>query len=282
MDADDPATALLYFKNRAKQLLYHGLQPAGEPIDLGWGLCASLVPVPEITSSGSELYVSKRLATVYVFKSHRGKNLYVPYVTEQGLTIVCLDDCDMERFLAAKGVPHVALSMPDWPELRVVERLYSDKVTRRTGIHLINHVLEGMAVMRARGCPEVAIRAFCLHPVVQGDEDLREAWAGRVTGMLAEGVTAEVLILAMEYRSVANEYLSGTPQREIRLSPLAEVNEMLVADKIQNRKDFERSTHSQTHPKRDRLSQYFREWLAALQITEDEYERFKSILSVAD
>lgn len=55
-----------------------------------------------------------------------------------------------------------------------------------------------------------------------------------------------------------------------RLSPLREVNDMLIADKVQNRKDFE-LFHSSTHDKRDRLAAYFAEWLAALEVSEDIY-----------
>lgn len=49
-----------------------------------------------------------------------------------------------------------------------------------------------------------------------------------------------VLLLGMEYRYTANNYLSFKPADDpIHLSPIAEVNQMLIADKIQNRKDFE-------------------------------------------
>jgi hypothetical protein len=59
--------------------------------------------------------------------------------------------------------------------------------------------------------------------------------------ILIEAVSRRVLLLATEYRNIANAHLSYHPPGESTfvLSPLSEVNIMLIADKIQNRKDFE-------------------------------------------
>ena len=44
---------------------------------------------------------------------------------------------------------------------------------------------------------------------------------------------------------------------------------MLIADKVENRKDFER--YHWDHSNAARLTEYFREWLTALGISEDRY-----------
>jgi len=71
-------------------------------------------------------------------------------------------------------------------------------------------------------------------------------------------------------RLLANAFLSPNeshpgyddPGRIVR-SPLPEVNTMLVADKLQNYKDFLRY-HRAGHPRADRLERYFQAWLTAL------------------
>lgn len=135
---------------------------------------------------------------------------------------------------------------------------------------MINHIDEGIWILRKIGASENAQRAYALHPLVQDDAALSEFASGSM-----ESVDKYVLMLAMEYRWVANSYLSFHPSRallDIKLSPLQEVNQMLIADKIQNRKDFER--YHQNHPNCARLKQYFSEWLARLSVSEGMYQQY--------
>ena len=84
----------------------------------------------------------------------------------------------------------------------------------------------------------------------------------------------------MEYRNIANAHLSHRKifyLDEIKLSPLKIVNDMLIADKIQNRKDFE-IYHKNRHKRSEELDCYFRDWLRRLSISEDVYNKIKEIL----
>jgi len=147
-------------------------------------------------------------------------------------------------------------------EYVLIHEFYGDRRAQRSGVPLINHIDEGLEILRYIGASDAAMKAYCLHPLFQGDAELA-AHAG-----LAEVLDPYVLMLAMEYRRVANAYLSHRAIgdiSEIRLSPLAEVNQMLAADKIQNFKDF-MVYHCATHPCADALFVYFRNWFDRLGI----------------
>ena len=112
---------------------------------------------------------------------------------------------------------------------------YGTQTAERSNVPLINHIDEGLIVLHELNASSETIDAYCLHPLLQNDADLK-ANAIRVTSE----VDSLSVLLAMEYRSVANEHLSwADASKEIRLSPLHQVTQMLIADKVQNRKDFE-------------------------------------------
>ena len=162
-------------------------------------------------------------------------------------------------------------------EYRLVCDFYGDHCATRTGLHYINHIDEGLFVLREIGASILAMKAFIIHPLLQGDRDFAEFYERMSLRSELSIIDPKVLMLAIEYRSVANEYLSYKPKMTIRLSPLKEVNDMLIADKIQNRKDFE-LFHGEHHEHRERLKEYFREWLSALQVSEEMYQAIKQKL----
>jgi len=159
-------------------------------------------------------------------------------------------------------------------EYRLIIDHYYDRRARRSQVPLINHINEGLIVLNHIGGTEDAMRAFCIHPLLQADIDL--AYHHPIVNY---SCSSTVVMLAMEYRSVANEYLSDKvfSGNDIRLSPLQEVNKMLIADKVQNRKDFI-TYHRGTHPKSNILDIYFNEWLDALGVTEEMYQAYCRII----
>jgi hypothetical protein len=153
-------------------------------------------------------------------------------------------------------------------EYKIISDFYGNKVTNRSGVKLLKHIDEGLSILDKIGASEVAKRAYCLHPIVQDDQSLKE------NSHLLKNIDSDVIISAIEYRSVANEYLSKRVIKsidEIRLSPLKDVNDMLIADKIQNRKDFE-LYHLGKHERSNELDQYFKNWFERLEITNEFYK----------
>lgn len=158
------------------------------------------------------------------------------------------------------------------PEYRAILNFYGDKRAQRSNLPLMNHINEALQVLDWIGAPEIAKRAFCLHPIFQSDSDFAKNWNIDLTNL-----SPNAIILAIEYRSVANEYLSLrkiSSLKEIRLSPVVEVNQILVADKIQNRKDFE-LYHEGIHERSSELKEYFSNWLERLGISEEMYFSIK-------
>lgn len=154
-------------------------------------------------------------------------------------------------------------------EYKLIAKHYGDRVAKRSQVPLINHIDEGLVVLDRISATDNSKKAFCLHPLFQADADLKENW------YLAQYVEPHVLLLTMEYRNIANAYLSDKMDAPydipIKLSPLFEVNEMLIADKVQNRKDFI-TYHKATHDRSGQLDLYFKLWLEALDISEATYE----------
>lgn len=150
--------------------------------------------------------------------------------------------------------------------LQQIKNFYGTRTAKRSGVLYINHIYEGLIILGRIGASLEAKQAFCMHPILQDDQGFAEQ---------AKCVTGEpyIILLATEYRSVANEYLSKRTIQsisEIRLSPLKDVNDMLIADKVQNYKDFCRYHHS-NHERRNELQLYFKNWLARLDINGGKY-----------
>lgn len=160
-------------------------------------------------------------------------------------------------------------------ELLEIKKYYGTLVAKRSKVPLINHITEGLRVLTWIRSSIWAQRAYCLHPLVQKDEDLKKNF------LSLDGFDPRVLTLTMEYRSVANDYLSNTPLKrteDIRLSPLGDVNDMLIADKVQNYKDFLKY-HAGKHERSEELDRYFKQWLERLGVTAAQFDEYKRLLN---
>jgi hypothetical protein len=266
-NADTAEEAVFYLKNRATQGLVAGMTLSSIEFLHDWGVLAQFS-----LSGDATLYYS-----LYILNSHRGCGKYSQWLREnKDKVVITLDECNISELLIRRRHPHKILHSPiiESTEYRLVRDFYGDHCAARTGLHYINHIDEGLFVLREIGASALAMKAFIMHPLLQGDVDFAEFYEHMSSRSELSIMDPKVIMLATEYRSVANEYLSYKPSGTIRLSPLKEVNDMLIADKIQNRKDFE-LFHSEYHEHRERLKEYFREWLCALQVSEEMYQAIK-------
>lgn len=159
---------------------------------------------------------------------------------------------------------------------RAISDFYRGKYAKRSKVPYINHIDEGLLILdryvrmtdlKVDGLD--AMCGFCLHPIFQSDEDVITA-ADFCSWYNLNNLH---ILLAMEYRHVANNYLSKRKIKsvdEIQLSPILDVNLMLIADKAQNKKDFD-IYHKDTHPRTDALNLYFSNWLTRLGISSQMY-----------
>ncbi|ATW58054.1 hypothetical protein CNR34_00121 [Pseudomonas phage nickie] len=155
------------------------------------------------------------------------------------------------------------------PEYNLVKSYYGDQRAKRSGVLKMNHIDEGIEMLRVMGASELAIKAYCLHPLAQGGDF---GWEMVLT---TPGLNPKAVILSTQYRDKANAYLCrpNTDHYTVEslndvIGPLSQdLIHMLVADKIQNEKDFD-LYHKGTHARSAELSRYFCIWLDYLEVAE--------------
>ena len=118
-------------------------------------------------------------------------------------------------------------------EYQLIKAFYGTEKAKSSGVLLLNHIDEGLQILEEIKASEVSKKAYCLHPLLQSDEAFQQNKSMDFTG-----VASNVLILTMEYRRVANSYLSTDAISDVVGFSCEEVKEMLTADKIHNYKDF--------------------------------------------
>jgi hypothetical protein len=172
-------------------------------------------------------------------------------------------------------------------EYNLVKAYYREGTAFRSKVPLMNHIDEGLAILSVQGAWTATMQAFCLHPLLQNDPVFQTNWKTAC----AAGVNGKAICLAMEYRRCANAYLCTPSTDDFTQAHIKKVvglmippvRMMLVADKIQNFKDF-LAYHQGTHPRSAQLAAYFENWLEFLEVSPELLaliERKVSVQSVA-
>lgn len=219
-------------------------------------------------------WTGETFQSIYILEQYRGQGKYKTLLLD-GMKVLTSYECGIETYLQRNDIEYQIEDLCRIGGYDIIAEHYGDQTTKRTGVRLMNHIDEGLIILDSLGVDDYTKSAYCIHPIVQSDEALKEFWENG-----DRYIDPVDMMLAMEYRSVANEYLSTREIEdisEIRLSPLEEVNNMLRADKIQNYKDFMKY-HYGTHERSAELQVYFKNWFKRLGITDTYYRKILSKL----
>lgn len=208
-------------------------------------------------------------AIYYILESYRGQGLMTEYLKKEYLPILTIQDCGITEYLSlvCNKNEYRVLSTPhlETAGYKAIQEYYGDDRAQRSGVYLMNHIDEGITIMNAIGASDKAIEAYCLHPLFQNDKDLLVNLHRTVE------FDPHVMTLVMEYRHKANLYLCRPNTDHFKTADvngvvgqlIPEVRDMLIADKIQNQKDFLKY-HYGKHSRSDQLNQYFHNWIEYL------------------
>lgn len=139
----------------------------------------------------------------------------------------------------------------------IIKSHYGNQKAERSGISYMNHIDEGLFILDSIGADRLTKSAFCIHPILQLPDSLVEYYNESKVRMW----NPKIVMLAMEYRNKANYYSSHNGTKPPTMV-LPQVTQMLVADKLQNYKDF--LLHSNKYENELELTQYFINWLGHL------------------
>lgn len=252
-NADTEGEVWQYYCTRALQALASGYQWSGQLTRHEGGFITSFVQ----TMTGDQYW------SFFIPHRLRGKGHGPTLLRNCPGPILTTHECDISAFLRDRAHPFTTLdSIFNSAEYRMVQSYYGNSTPNRTPAFKMNHIDEGLVVLKTIGADYATKRAYCLHPMLQSTNDLCENFA-----TIAAACDPLPVHLALEYRNIANQYLSTRHVQsvdEIALS-LPQVTKMLIADKVQNYKDFI-TYHKSTHPRSIELSQYFNNWLTRLTV----------------
>ena len=156
LDDHEMNEIIKYFRNQSIKALHAGVSWNGvvEDID-GWGAKTTF------------MHDNKSYISIYVYlssRNHRHMSVYME--SNKHIRFCTTPSCELEAFFQKKGVEYVVLR--DYPsiEYEMIKQYYGETCTDRTGLHMMNHIDEGLYILESIGASENAKRAYIGHPLV--------------------------------------------------------------------------------------------------------------------
>ncbi len=162
-------------------------------------------------------------------------------------------------------VDHAHQTITTWYGLQAKERALS-------------HIDQGLRILADISASEYTRAAYCLHPMFQSDEDLFANFS------MLENFRPLVVALILEFRAYANAWQHDKVKTvggrimcltRPRLSPILEVNQMLMADKVQG---FYTFTSEINHWENTELAMYFKCWFEVLEVDPKSYREYVTVM----
>lgn len=133
----------------------------------------------------------------------------------------------------------------------------------RSGVSYMNHIIEGAYFLtEIMPAPDEFVEAFLVHPIFQDPDiptEILQLYVDKFE------LSTDVVSAAFKYRIAANEFLPKDIYTG-KLPPVVTeqgIKFMLIADKVQNLKDFLRYFDKES-PRHNPLTRYFDTWLTTL------------------
>jgi hypothetical protein len=194
-------------------------------------------------------------SSIYILEQYRGQGLYKK-IAKNVTKIMTMEDCKIVEYLESNNIDYIIVEPSE--SYKLIRNYYGDKKAKRSGVKLINHIDEGLKILNNLKVEQMVLDAYCLHPIFQSDDNFNKALT-----MNLDNIDNKAIMLAVEYRRVANSYLSFMNPNNFVGFTNDYVKQMLYADKIQNEKDF-RLYHEGKHGRSKELRKYFNYWINEL------------------
>lgn len=259
------------------------IQQNNEPIDALYRLVSLQFRQQYVEATIS--YNQKQYKSYYIRKSYRGQRIFESIckeVVSKNETILTTKSCNIETVLDKFEVNYVvAKTFFDFesPAYELISTYYGDERTKRNNVPKLYHILEGLSILSrtsllSNSVDKDTLDAYCLHPLTQAQDyyarDLLDNYN-------KSNERTNVVLLASQYAVVANSYLLHHHMSDSKLQKLQKdlqqmlvgqhkIIQMLVADKIQNRKDFHAYYTASSYKNYVELTSYFEHWLQQLDV----------------